>query len=128
MTILQFIATVISTGGVLTAAVTVYGRIKTKQIDAFVTERQQFISELSQLRNQMTELYSQHYKLMAENSDLRTKIRELENHVTKKSNQLKDYKALRNYHQSLSELINGDLNPLQFYTEVRRLTENVFSD
>lgn len=96
MMVFYLILTVIGSGGIAVALVNVWGKIKLKQLDLFVEERKHFISELNGLRDSMNDLYKTQYELMAENVELKHKVKELEDHVNKKSlliNELTFYKG-----------------------------------
>lgn len=128
MNTLYLILSALGGGGLGVAIVSAWSKIKLKQLDVFVEERQQFIKEVTDLRKQMNELYTQHYQLMGENSALKYKIKDLEDHVNKKSDALKDLTALKGYHKRIKEVLDLEISPNDFIERVKILTDSVLSN
>lgn len=92
--------------GLTVAIVNTWGKIKVKQIDNALDERQQFVKELNELRDSVAKLYERQYSLMEENVTLKAKVKELEDHVNKKSLLLIELTKYRSTYEKLKELVD----------------------
>lgn len=112
-------------GGLAVAIVNVWGKIKVKQMDVFVEQRQQFIREVNELRNSMNELYNQQFALMQENRELKLKVKDLEDHVNKKSLLLNEISKYRGYFDQLRDIVKdfNDCDKDAFIKNVITLSE-----
>ncbi len=107
MMTVYLVLSAIGGGGLSVAFVNAWSQIKLKRTASPLDERAQFIKELNDLRTMVSNLYTQYYQILEENSTLKLKVKDLEDHVSKKSLMLKELGMYKGYHDKLKELVDN---------------------
>lgn len=122
MMTLYIVLSAIGGSGLTVALVNNWGKIKLKKMDNSLDEREQFVKELNDLRDQMNKLYKQHYQLIEENTTLKIKVKELEDHVNKKSLLLQELTKYRSFYDKLRDIVDNS-NGVQPFTVFENITK-----